>query len=73
MCKLAKIASKYSIQAPSRQNHVSVKLAQACCKLNFSQGCGNDDSRKLSEISRPNLFIPCIRITICSDFEMNMI
>ena len=25
----------YSLQAPSSQNHASVKLAQACCKLSF--------------------------------------
>ena len=30
-----KIVSTYSFQAPSSQNHASVKLAQACCKLKF--------------------------------------
>ena len=34
-CSVARILSTYSFQAPSSQNHASVKLAQACCKLNF--------------------------------------
>ena len=35
MCKLAKIVSTLSFQAPSSQNHAPFKSAQACSKLNF--------------------------------------
>ena len=35
MCKLAKIVSTHSFQAPPSQNDAPFKLAQAYCKLNF--------------------------------------